>query len=54
MAAIGALQPNEKPRATDYIQQMQDMIAELITRGFAYPATHEGEGHVLFRVQKIR
>ena len=52
MAAIGALQPNEKPRATDYIQQMQDMIAELITRGFAYPATHEGEGHVLFRVQK--
>ena len=52
MEAIGALQPNEKPRATDYIQQMQDMIAELITRGFAYPATHEGEGHVLFRVQK--
>ena len=52
MAAIGAKQPNEKPRATDYIQQMQDMIAELITRGFAYPATNEGEGHVLFRVQK--
>ena len=52
MEAIGALQPNEKPRATDYIQQMQDMIAELITRGFAYPATDEGEGHVLFRVQK--
>ena len=52
MEAIGALQPNEKPRATDYIQQMQDMIAELIARGFAYPATDEGEGHVLFRVQK--
>ena len=52
MEAIGALQPNEKPRATDYIQQMQDMIAELIARGFAYPATNEGEGHVLFRVQK--
>ncbi len=52
MRAIGALQPNKKPRATKYIDQMKDMIAELINKGFAYEATNEGTGHVLFRVQK--
>ena len=52
MRAIGAKQPNEKPRATNYIDQMKDMIAELIDKGFAYEATNEGAGHVLFRVQK--
>lgn len=43
---LGALSPNHEPRATDYITEMKDMIAELIVRGHAYAA----EGHVLFAV----
>lgn len=48
MGALGAMEPNHMPRATQYIQQMIDMIETLITDGFAY--AHEG--HVLFRVRK--
>ncbi|MEM5521809.1 cysteine--tRNA ligase [Sulfitobacter sp. AS59] len=47
MAAVGALEPNEMPRATAYIPQMVKMIEDLIAKGHAYPA----EGHVLFRVR---
>jgi cysteinyl-tRNA synthetase len=47
MAAVGALEPNEMPRATAYIPQMVKMIEDLIAGGHAYPA----EGHVLFRVR---
>ncbi len=46
MGALGALQPNHAPRATEYIQQMIDMISVLIERGHAYTA----DGHVLFSV----
>jgi cysteinyl-tRNA synthetase len=46
MAAVGALEPNEMPRATQYIGQMVAMIEELIAKGHAY----EAEGHVLFDV----
>ncbi|PRY85215.1 cysteine--tRNA ligase [Donghicola tyrosinivorans] len=46
MGALGALQPNHAPRATEYIQQMIDMISVLIERGHAYAA----DGHVLFAV----
>jgi cysteinyl-tRNA synthetase len=46
MGALGALEPNYAPRATDYIQQMIDMIERLVADGFAYAA----EGHVLFDV----
>jgi cysteinyl-tRNA synthetase len=46
MGALGALEPNHAPRATEYIQQMIDMISVLIERGHAYAA----EGHVLFAV----
>ena len=48
MDALGALRPNHEPRATEYIDQMVAMIAQLETDGFAY----EKEGHVLFRVRK--
>jgi len=48
MDALGALRPTHEPRATEYIQQMKDMIAGLIADGFAY----EKDGHVLFRVRK--
>ena len=46
MGALGALEPNLMPRATEYIAQMVGMIEELIAKGHAYAA----EGHVLFDV----
>ena len=47
MAALGALEPDAMPRATQYIAQMIAMIAELIEKGHAY----EAGGHVLFEVE---
>ncbi len=47
MRAVGAMDPNFMPRATQYIPQMITMIEDLITKGFAYP---DGAGHVLFSV----
>jgi len=47
MAALGALEPNEVPRATQYIPQMITMIEKLIASDHAY----ERDGHVLFRVR---
>ncbi len=47
MAALGALEPDHMPRATQYIPQMVAMIEKLIADGHAYAA----EGHVLFRVR---
>ncbi|MRX51833.1 cysteine--tRNA ligase [Paracoccus sp. S-4012] len=47
MDALGAARPDHEPRATDYIPQMQAMIADLIGKGHAY----EAEGHVLFDVR---
>ncbi|WP_419901348.1 cysteine--tRNA ligase [Kiloniella sp.] len=49
MAALGALEPNIEPRATDHIQEMIDMSADLIKKGHAY----EAEGHVLFSVSSM-
>ncbi len=48
MGALGAMEPDHMPRATQYIQQMVEMIETLIADGYAY--AHEG--HVLFRVRK--
>ena len=50
MAALGNLEPNLMPRATDYIPQMISYIELLIKRGFAYTA----EGHVLFSVSNYK
>jgi cysteinyl-tRNA synthetase len=47
MAALGALPPDEEPRATDNIPQMIAIIEKLIANGNAY----EAEGHVLFSVE---
>ena len=47
MAALGNLDPTHTPRATQYIDEMVAMIAELIGKGHAYKA----EGHVLFSVK---
>ena len=46
MAALGAIEPDHMPRATQYIGQMVAMIEDLIAKGHAYAA----EGHVLFAV----
>ncbi len=47
MDALGAARPDHEPRATDYIDQMQRMIGQLIESGHAYAK----DGHVLFRVR---
>ena len=46
MAALGNLEPDHMPRATQYIPQMVTMIEALITKGNAYAA----DGHVVFAV----
>ena len=50
MDAVGALEPTQAPRATQYIAQMIAMIEDLITKGHAYDA----EGHALFRVRSYK
>ena len=49
MAALGALPPDQEPRATDHVAGMIEMTATLIARGHAY----EAEGHVLFDVPSM-
>ena len=46
MTALGALEPDHAPRATEYISEMIVMSSELIEKGHAYVA----DGHVLFDV----
>ena len=46
MAALGALPPDQEPRATAHIAEMIMIIERLIASGHAYVA----EGHVLFAV----
>ena len=50
MAAVGVMEPNHMPRATEYIPQMVAMIEDLIAKGHAYAA----EGHVLFAVDSYK
>ncbi len=47
MDSLGALRPDQEPRATEWIGAMVTMIEDLIAKGHAY----EKEGHVLFRVR---
>ncbi|WP_087129443.1 cysteine--tRNA ligase [Microbacterium esteraromaticum] len=49
-AAVGILSPTCEPRATGFIPQMQELIAQLIERGHAYPAA-DGSGDVYFDVR---
>ncbi|NKB50323.1 MAG: cysteine--tRNA ligase [Alphaproteobacteria bacterium] len=48
-AAMGCLQPDVEPRATDHIPQMVAMIGALTEKGHAY----EAEGEVLFSVPSM-
>ncbi|PIE06442.1 MAG: cysteine--tRNA ligase [Rhodobacterales bacterium] len=49
MHALGALDPDEMPRATAHIADMIRMIEALVAKGHAYAA----EGHVLFAVESF-
>jgi len=49
ISALGVLEPNVEPRATDHIKQMVSMIETLIAKGNAY----EADGHVLFNVPSM-
>ena len=49
-AALGALEPDEEPRATDHIPEMLALIQELLDKNHAY----EADGHVLFEVSTMQ
>ena len=49
MAALNALPPTIVPYATDHLEPMINMVANLVERGHAY----EAEGHVLFDVKSM-
>ena len=48
-ARLGSLEPDIEPRATQHIDEMQEMITTLINKGHAY----EAAGHVLFQVSTM-
>jgi cysteinyl-tRNA synthetase len=49
-AALNVLRPDVEPRATQYIQQITDMVQTLVDKGFAYVASN---GDVYFRVARF-
>ncbi len=49
MKKLGNLEPNYRPRATDYINEMIELVKRLLANGHAY----EAEGHVLFSVDSM-
>jgi cysteinyl-tRNA synthetase len=48
--ALGCLEPTQQPRATEFIEQMIEMISTLIAKGHAY----EAGGEVLFNVTSMK
>ncbi len=49
MAKLNVLAPNYRPRATEYIDEMIELVKLLLQNGHAY----EAEGHVLFDVDSM-
>lgn len=49
-AELGCLEPNQAPKATEYIDQMQQMIGTLVNNSSAYAANN---GDVYFEVAKF-
>ncbi|MFI5047651.1 MAG: cysteine--tRNA ligase [Acidimicrobiia bacterium] len=49
MAQLGVREPDVRPRATEYIDLMIELVAELVERGVAYPV--DGQG-VYFDVER--
>ncbi|MCQ2741325.1 MAG: cysteine--tRNA ligase [Alphaproteobacteria bacterium] len=50
MAKLNVLSPNHRPRATEYINEMIELVELLLKEGHAYQA----EGHVLFDVDSMK
>ena len=50
-ASLGCVEPDVAPRATEYIDQMQNMIGNLVNKGTAYPARN---GDVYFQATEVR
>lgn len=50
-AALGCAPPNNAPRATEYIDEMQSMIGKLIDKGFAYPSQN---GDVYYAIDQFK
>ena len=48
MNSLGVLKPDIQPHATDFINEMIDLVKKMIANDTAY----ESEGHVLFNVKK--
>jgi cysteinyl-tRNA synthetase len=48
--ALGCLRPEKEPRASEYIDEMLEMIGQLIDRGYAYQAPN---GDVMYDVRKF-
>lgn len=49
MEKLNVLAPNYRPRATEYIDEMIELVQRLLANGHAY----EAEGHVLFDVDSM-
>lgn len=49
MAKLNVLSPNYRPRATEYIAEMIELVKRLLANGHAY----EAQGHVLFDVDSM-
>ncbi|WP_028486735.1 cysteine--tRNA ligase [Thiomicrorhabdus chilensis] len=50
-AAMNVLRPDMEPKATEYMDEIQQMIQTLIDKGYAYPATN---GDVYFKVKSFK
>ena len=50
MRALGLVDPDFEPRATDYVDKMQSMIATLVDKGFAYQG---GSNDVYYAVRNF-
>ena len=50
MAKLNVLSPNYRPRATEYINEMIEIVKLLLQNGHAY----EAQGHVLFDVDSMK
>ncbi len=48
--ALGCLRPEKEPKASEYIDEMLEMIGQLIDRGYAYQAPN---GDVMYDVRKF-
>jgi cysteinyl-tRNA synthetase len=51
MKSLNCLEPHHKPRATDFIPAMIELIERLVARGIAYKAA---DGSVYFSIEKYR